>query len=63
MFTKLRAINAPAIENVHPLWRDSETNQGMNDSRDAIELPKPNSTSNEGRAQHSSVLSDVKRDK
>lgn len=60
---KLSAINVPEMENVQCLWRDRVTSQGINESIDATDAPKPNSTNNEGRAQHSKVPSEVKREK
>lgn len=56
-------MRLPEIEKVHCLCRDSVTSQGKNESVDATEAPSPNSTSREGKAQHSSVLRDVKSEK
>jgi len=63
MFIKLRAINAPDTENVHPLCRDKVTSHGRNESNEATDAPSPNRTSRDGRAQHNRVPSDVNREK
>jgi len=63
MCTKLNAIKIPESANVHTLCRDSRTSQGMADNMEAMEAPKPNSTSNDGRAQQNSVPRDVNREK
>jgi hypothetical protein len=63
MFTKLSAIRVPDTANVHCRCRESVTSHGMNESIDATEAPKPKSTSSDGSAQHTRVLSDVKREK
>ena len=63
MLSKLKAINAPDIENVQPLWWDRVTSHGMNDSRDATDAPRPKSTSSDGKAQHSMVLKEVNNEK
>jgi hypothetical protein len=63
MFTKLSAIRMPEIENVHCLCRESVTNHGRNESIDATDAPKPSRTRREGRAQQSSVPTDVNREK
>src|ERR1700694_24163 len=61
MLTKLSAIRTPDTANVHHLCLESVTSHGMNESMDATDAPKPNSTSHEGSAPHRSVLSDVNR--
>ena len=53
----------PETKNVQCLCLESVTNHGKNDSVDAIDAPRPNSTSNEGKAQHKRVLSDVNKEK
>ena len=63
MFTKLSAMRMPDTANVHGLCRDNVTSHGMNESIDATEAPKPNSTSNEGSAQQRRVLNEVNREK
>jgi hypothetical protein len=63
MFTKLSAIKTPETPNVQCLCFDSVTSHGINESMEATEVPKPNKTSNEGSAQQSNVLIDVKREK
>ena len=63
MFTKPYPIKAPASENVQFLWRDSETSQGKDDSRDATDAPRPKRINKEGRAQHNRVPNEVKREK
>jgi hypothetical protein len=63
VFTKLQAIKTPEMLKVRILCRDSVTSQGRNDSIDATDAPNPNSTSNEGRAQQSSVLREVNSEK
>ena len=63
IFTKLSAIRMPDSENVHCLCRESVTSQGMNESADATDAPNPKSTSNEGSAQQSKVLSEVNSEK
>jgi hypothetical protein len=60
---KLNAIKAPETANVHCLCRESVTSHGMKESMDATEAPSPNSTSNEGSAQQSKVLTDVNKEK
>src|SRR6267142_4669061 len=60
---KLTASNAPEIQNTHSLWRESVTSQGITESMEATEAPKPSSTSSDGSAQQSSVLTDVNSDK
>ena len=57
------AIKTPYIVNVHALWRERVTSHGMNVSSDATDAPRPNSTSSDGRAQQSSVLTDVNSEK
>jgi hypothetical protein len=61
--TKLTTIRTPDTANVHCLWRDSVASHGMNDSIDATDAPRPNSTSSDGSAQQRRVLSDVNREK
>jgi hypothetical protein len=63
VFTKLHAIKTPETVNVRTLCRESVTNQGKNEREEATEAPSPNSTSNEGSAQQSSVLREVNREK
>lgn len=63
MLTKLKAINAPDIENVHALCRERVTSHGMNESSDATDAPKPNNKSSDGSAQQSRVLRDVNSEK
>ena len=63
MFRKLRMIRIPDIENVHCLCRESVTNHGKDESIDATDAPKPSRTSKDGRAQQSSVLTDVNKEK
>jgi hypothetical protein len=63
MFTKLKPIRMPDIENVHSLWRESVTNHGMNESIDATDAPKPSRTRRDGRAQQRSVPTDVNKEK
>jgi len=63
MFTKLKPIKVPDIENVHTLWRDRATSQGVKASIGATDAPKPNKTSSDGSAQHKSVLRDVNNEK
>jgi hypothetical protein len=63
MFTKLSAVRIPDTANVHCLCRESVTNHGMNDSIEATDVPRPTSTSNDGRAQQRRVLSEVNREK
>jgi hypothetical protein len=60
---KLVAINTPEILKVHALCRESVTSQGSAESADATVAPNPASTSNEGRAQHRSVLREVNKEK
>jgi hypothetical protein len=63
MLTKLSAIRTPDTVNVHCLCRDIVTSHGMNESIDATDAPKLKSTSNDGRAQHKRVPSDVNRER
>lgn len=63
MFTKLKAIKVPEIENVHTLWRERATSHGVKVSIDATDAPKPNNTSSDGSAQHKSVPRDVNNEK
>ena len=63
MFTKLKPIKVPDIENVHTLWRESATSHGVKASIDATDAPKPNNTSSDGSAQHKSVLREVNNEK
>jgi hypothetical protein len=63
MFTKLKAIRMPEIKNVHCLSLERVTSHGKNESIDATDAPRPSSTSRDGRAQQSSVPTDVNREK
>lgn len=63
MLTRLNAIKMPDTENVNRLCRESETSQGIDESIDPTDAPSPKRTSKDGRAQQSSVLTDVKREK
>jgi|SRR4029078_8163763 len=63
MFTKLKQIKVPDSKNVHCLCLESVTSHGKKESVDATDAPKPNNTSNEGRAQHRRVLSEVNKEK
>jgi hypothetical protein len=63
VYRKLDAIRSPDMLNVGTLCRESATNHGKNESTDATDVPNPNSTSNEGKAQQSKVLRDVNREK
>jgi hypothetical protein len=63
MLTKLTAISTPHVEKVHDLWRERTASQGMKESNDATEAPKPNRTSSDGSAQHKRVLTDVNRER
>jgi hypothetical protein len=56
-------MRIPDVKNVHCLCRDSATSHGKVESMDATDAPKPKRTSKEGRAQQSSVLSDVNKEK
>jgi hypothetical protein len=63
MFTKLSAIRTPDTPNVQCLCFESVTSHGTNERVEATDAPKPKSTSNEGRAQHTNVLTDVNKEK
>jgi hypothetical protein len=63
VFRKLHAIRAPEMLKVRTLWRESATSHGRNESIDATDAPRPNKTSNDGRAQQSSVLTELNSEK
>jgi hypothetical protein len=63
MFTKLNPIKMPDTENVNRLWRDTATSHGIDESIDPTDAPNPKSTSKEGSAQQSNVLSEVNKEK
>lgn len=63
MFRKLNAINRPETANVHCLYFESVTSHGKDVSVEATDAPSPASTSNEGRAQHSRVPTEVNNEK
>jgi len=48
---------------VTTLCRESAVNHGKNESIDATDVPNPDSTRSEGRAQQSRVLMDVNSEK
>src|SRR5579863_5915426 len=56
-------MSTPAVVNTQTLWWDNSTSQGTNERTDATVAPRPNSTSNEGKAQQSSVPNDVNSDR
>ncbi len=63
MFKKFSAIKAPETANVHCLCLESVTSHGNSDNVEATDAPSPASTKSEGKAQQSSVPTDVNNKK
>jgi len=63
MFRKLSAISVPEIAKVHCLCLDRVTSHGNVDNVEATDAPSPANTSKDGRAQQSSVPTDVNNEK
>jgi hypothetical protein len=51
------------MKNTQFLCRERLTSQGMAERSDATVAPNPNKTSNDGNAQHKSVLSDPNKER
>jgi hypothetical protein len=58
----LKPINNPAPRKVHSLYVLNHINAGKSDTIPATTAPMPTATSNDGRAQHSKVDTEVNRD-
>ena len=63
MFKKLSAIRMPEAANVHCLCLESVTSHGIAERVEATDAPNPARTRSDGRAQHSSVPTDVNNEK
>jgi hypothetical protein len=53
----------PEAANIHCLCLESVTSHGIADRVEATDAPNPASTRSDGRAQHSSVPTDVNNEK
>jgi hypothetical protein len=51
------------MPNTTTLWCESVTSHGIADRNEATVVPNPTSTSNDGSAQQSNVLTDVNKEK
>lgn len=59
-YTKFPAMSMPEIAKTQVLRWDSVTSHGTAERKAATVVPSPNRTSNDGRAQQSSVPSELK---